>query len=74
MLVLTRKNGEGVTITTPSGEVIEVFIRQIKFGTTSIAIGAPREFGIRRNEIAKNLLRGRVAPSAEEGNDSPAGK
>jgi carbon storage regulator CsrA len=50
MLVLTRKPGEKVVITTPEGRVIEVTMRNDK-----LAIEAPREVRILRGELLKEV-------------------
>lgn len=51
MLVLSRKEDETVTITTPSGDEIVITILQAKHGTTSIGFDAPEKYLILRNEL-----------------------
>ena len=74
MLVIARKCGQSFTVETPTGEVIEVHLRSLRNGVASLAIGAPRDHRILRNEIAKDLLRGRVASKAKAADDAPARK
>ena len=49
MLVLIRKAGEGLTITTPTGEEIEVFVVSIIGGRVKLSLGAPQGFDIVRD-------------------------
>lgn len=51
MLALTRRPGEGVTITTLDGTKIRVFVGHIAGQQAKIAIEAPKEYKIVRNEI-----------------------
>jgi carbon storage regulator CsrA len=51
MLVLTRKDGEQVTIKTDEGKEILLKFRHSKRGKIQVGIQAPQEFLIMRNEI-----------------------
>ena len=51
MLVVTRKSGEGVMI----GDEIEIWVNRIEGDFVKLAIRAPRELGIYRNEIYKQI-------------------
>ena len=48
MLVLTRKEGQQVTITTPSGEELVITITE---GNCRLGIDAPQEYLILRDEL-----------------------
>lgn len=50
-LVLTRKKDEGVTIVTPSGDLIEVAVAEIKRGSVRLMFKASQEYRIKRNEL-----------------------
>lgn len=47
MLILTRKEGEGIMI----GDEIEVRVVRIKGGHVRLSIEAPREINVRRDEL-----------------------
>ncbi|MBU3142347.1 carbon storage regulator CsrA [Clostridium sp. CF012] len=51
MLVISRKKGESLLI----GEDVEITIIKIENGTVKIAINAPREIGILRSELYKEV-------------------
>ena len=51
MLVIGRKKGESLLI----GEDIEITIVKIENGSVKIAINAPREVGILRSELYKEV-------------------
>lgn len=59
MLVLARNAGEGILITTPSGELIKILIKDITFQKyynktllqTKVGIIAPLDYDIVREEI-----------------------
>lgn len=51
MLCLTRRPGEGVTITTPDGTEIKVYIGHMHGLQAKVSIDAPKEYKIVRNEI-----------------------
>jgi carbon storage regulator CsrA len=60
MLVLTRRVGERLLITTPGGVVLTISIGRIntqKNGGVRIAIDAPREFKIEREELGEKKER-----------------
>ena len=48
MLVLTRKEGQQVTITTPSGEELVITITE---GNCRLGIEAPRDYRIERDDM-----------------------
>jgi len=52
-LVLTRKEGESITIHTEDqlGEDIVIHLRNISHGQVKIAINAPKTINIRRSEL-----------------------
>lgn len=47
-LVLTRREGEAILITTPSGETIEVGVKRIKGAQVRIGIKCDRSFDVKR--------------------------
>ena len=51
MLILTRRPKESITITTPSGEIIEFKIMDSKGSQIKVGIDAPDEYSIVRNEL-----------------------
>lgn len=51
MLVLTRKIGSAITLTTPAGEKIEVVLVQIKDKQARIGIEAAKDVMITRKEV-----------------------
>ena len=51
MLVLSRKVGEKLFITTPEGHRIEVTVSKIENGAVALGIDAPRDYGIFREEL-----------------------
>lgn len=51
MLVLTRKTGEGIMI----GDEIEVRVNRIEADFVKLAIRAPRNLAIYRNEVYKQI-------------------
>ncbi len=54
MLVLERKNGQSVTITTPDNQKIEIFVSSSGKGRTKLAFGAANDIEIVRNELLEN--------------------
>ncbi|APC41176.1 carbon storage regulator [Clostridium estertheticum] len=52
MLVIGRKKGESLMI----GENVEITIVKIENGSVKIAINAPREIGILRKELYKEVI------------------
>jgi len=50
MLVLNRRDKEGVTIYTPHGP-INIVLLDGRNGSASIGVDAPREFVVLRNEV-----------------------
>lgn len=51
MLILTRKESESITITTPSGESIEITLIETNRGNAKVGVSAPEEYSIVRNEL-----------------------
>lgn len=54
MLVLSRRSQESITITTPSGEVIIVYVIRIDKEKCRIGVQAPQEVQILRTELIAN--------------------
>ena len=52
MLILTRKNGEGIAI----GDDIQIRILEIKGGQVKIGIEAPHDVAVHREEIYLKIL------------------
>jgi sRNA-binding carbon storage regulator CsrA len=48
MLVLSRKNGEGVRLSLPSGDHIEIYIEQARPGLTLTMTKAPMTVSVER--------------------------
>jgi sRNA-binding carbon storage regulator CsrA len=59
MLVLTRKDGEKITLQGEDGSQIEITIRLRRLGSCSICIEAPQSFKISRTE--------KKPPNSDEG-------
>jgi len=57
MLVLTRKTGEGLMI----GDEIEIRVNRIEGDFVKLAIRAPRDLGIYRNEVYKQIKESNLA-------------
>ena len=55
MLVLTRKIGETVRLTTAAGDVIEVVVRKARKGETTLGFAAPASVVIWRAEVAERM-------------------
>jgi carbon storage regulator CsrA len=51
MLVLTRKAGESITVTTPSGETLTVQVFLDRHGRVRIGIKAPKDYHVIRTEL-----------------------
>ena len=51
MLILSRKHNESITITTPSGENIEITILEGKGTQVKVGIDAPKDYLILRDEL-----------------------
>lgn len=60
MLVLSRKQGERITI----GDNIEIVISEVSGGRVRIGINAPREVSIRRSELSE-FIEGEVRRHGE---------
>jgi sRNA-binding carbon storage regulator CsrA len=50
-LVLSRKEDQGITVRTPSGERIEIVIARLAPGRVTLAFKAEREVDIKRAEL-----------------------
>lgn len=60
MLVLSRKKGEGIII----GDNIKIYIHEIKNdGTVKIAIDAPKDYKIYREELYNEIVEANKASS-----------
>ena len=53
MLVLSRRPGESIIVTTPGGERIKVKVNRVKGEVVSLAFDARLEVGIYREEVAE---------------------
>lgn len=51
MLVLSRKVGERLFITTPEGHRMEITVSKIENGAVALGIDAPKDYGIFREEL-----------------------
>jgi carbon storage regulator CsrA len=51
MLVLTRRVGESITVTTPSGDVLIVTVVEDRHRRPRLGITAPKEYIIARTEL-----------------------
>jgi carbon storage regulator len=67
MLVITRKAGEGVMI----GDEIEIRVNRIEGDFVKLAIRAPRELGIYRNEIYKQIKENNIAAVCKPDGEMP---
>lgn len=67
MLVVTRKAGEGVMI----GDEIEIRVNRIEADFVKLAIRAPRELGIYRNEIYKQIKESNIAAVRKPDGEMP---
>jgi carbon storage regulator len=67
MLVITRKAGEGVMI----GDDIEIRVNRIEGEYVKLALRAPRELGIYRNEIYKQIKESNLAAVCKPGGEMP---
>ena len=69
MLVLSRKDGQRITLTTAGGERITLMIDQIHGKSARISIEAPQTVKILRSEVAAKLLRqGAALPTGQADN------
>lgn len=53
MLVLKRKVGEAIIITTESGEKIEIKVSEISDGRVKLGLDAPKSITILRKEVVE---------------------
>jgi carbon storage regulator CsrA len=66
MLILSRKIGEGIIITTPEGHRIRVILSSLISGDQTIRVGggarfgidAPRDVTVHREEVQREVERG----------------
>jgi carbon storage regulator CsrA len=60
MLILTRKEGESVTVRLPDGKEMRMYVTAIKSNSIRLAFDAPKEITFHRydeeQELEKNLL------------------
>lgn len=70
MLVLKRYVGSTLTITSPSGDSIEIHVNAAGNGSTRLAINAPREYLIVREEAVEQSKRSALAKWIEAGKGS----
>ena len=72
MLVLSRKDGQRITLTTAGGEKITVCIDRIGNRSARVSIDAPKSVRVLRNEIAENVLHGGETSATSETDDGTA--
>ncbi len=68
MLVLTRKAGESIRI----GDEISVHVIEIQRGQVKVAIDAPREIPVHREEIYELVKRENVRAARQAADSNPA--
>ena len=61
MLILTRRNGESLKI----GDEVTVTVLEIKGNQVRIAIDAPREISVHREEVYNRIQREKNDPGIE---------
>lgn len=54
MLVLTRKYGESIQITTPDNHIIKLMITDVDKGQVKVGLEAPAYYSILREELVQN--------------------
>lgn len=64
MLNLTRRVGETIVITLPSGETVAVTVLSVKGNQVRIGTVAPKHIAVDRQEIHERKQRGMPAPRA----------
>lgn len=74
MLVLSRKDGQRITLTTEGGEHITLMIDQIHGKSARISIEAPQTVKILRSEVAAKLLRQGAALPTGQADTGTAGQ
>lgn len=67
MLVLTRKAGEGIMI----GDEIEIRVNRIEGDYVKLAIRAPRDLGIYRNEVYIQIKESNLAAVRKRDGEMP---
>jgi len=72
MLVLSRKDGQRITLTTESGDKITVCIDRIGNRSARVSIDAPKSVKVLRNEIAQNVFPGGQASATEKADTGTA--
>lgn len=68
MLVLTRRPGESIRI----GDEISVLVLEIQRGQVKVAIDAPREIPVHREEVYELVQRENVKAAQQGSADDPA--
>jgi carbon storage regulator len=64
MLILTRRVGETLVMSLPSGETITVTVLSVKGNQVRIGTTAPKHIPVHRQEIHERIQRGMPAPRA----------
>ena len=67
MLVLTRRPGESIRI----GDEISVLVLEIQRGQVKVAIDAPREIPVHRQEVYELVQRENVKAAQQGSDDDP---
>jgi carbon storage regulator len=58
MLILNRKEGQSIIITTDTGEEIEISILEIKGKYAKLGFSAPASVGVDRKEVSEQKKEG----------------
>jgi len=72
MLVLSRKDGQRITLTTEGGDEITIVIDRHNRNAFRVAIDAPKSVKVLRNEIAQNVFPGGQASATEKADTGTA--
>lgn len=72
-MVLSRKDGQRITLTTGGGETIEVVIDRMQRGTARVSINAPQSVKVMRSEVIERILQARPTPAASQADNGTAG-
>lgn len=63
MLIITRRYNEGLSFTLPDGRIVKLKFRREK-GRLQVAIDAPADVAIEREELANKALRANPGEAA----------
>ena len=74
MLVLSRRDGQRITLTTAAGENITLVLDRSNRRTFRVSIDAPQTVRILRDEIAAKLFRDESAQGTGQADNGTAGK